>query len=625
MKKMIFLSVVVILLVNGEVLPQTSFGYTIDFDGSGDYANTFNSPYFPTDNGTLEAWVKVRSIVLPENIQSIGEAFVAKNEEQWNTGDFYVYFDYATGLLKSRIQAPPSVQVDIRSNNNFWQYYDIWFHYAFTWGSNGMKMYLNGELQSNQNNLTYSALNNTYNFYVGGHGYMLHNGNYVVTDFFDGQIDELRIWNYQKNSQQISALKNSPLDSVYFASLDSGLVGYWRFDVLEDLGINNDGPDDIRDLSVLHNHLDLAGDAHLVPYIPVATSVFEKTFGGVSSEMGVDLEITVDNGFIIGGSTSSFSNQDMYLIKLDSTGTLEWSKVYHSNNFIDRLHDVKQTSDGGYYLVGYIEGGFGFLDHSILRVDPQGNLIWAKYFGGIEADELRGISITTDGGALVSGYNASFGAGLKDVQAIKFFSDGSIDWAKNFGTVWEDHNSANIIATDGNFIFSGETDISGNLDWRPTLIKADTLGNILWAKYYSGFSDDWSRDIIEAPDGGFFIVGETRSYGLGGSEDIYLIKTTINGDVEWAKAYGGISNESGRSIDLTSDNKIIIAGFTSSFGFGGYDAFLMKLNLDGTLVWFHTYGGYTNDYANSVKETPDLGFALTGRRSTIHLEVMMYI
>ena len=351
--------------------------------------------------------------------------------------------------------------------------------------------------------------------------------------------------------------------------------------------------------------------------LPIEPFIVEKTFGGVSSERGVAIEVTSDGGYIVGGSTSSFtSDQDMYLIKLDSTGTLEWSKVYHSNNFIDRLHDVKQTADGGYYLVGYIEGGFGFLDHSILKVDPQGNLIWAKNFGGIEADELRGISITTDGGALVSGYNASFGAGLKDIQAIKFFSDGSVDWAKNFGTIWEDHNLANIIATDGNFIFCGATDVSGNLDWRPTLVKADTLGNILWAKYYSGFNDDWSRDLIEAPDGGYFIVGETRSYGLGGSEDIYLIKTTINGDVEWAKAYGGISNESGRSIDLTSDNKIIIAGFTSSFGFGGYDAFLMKLNLDGTLVWFHTYGGYTDDYANSVKETADFGFALTGRRST---------
>jgi len=306
----------------------------------------------------------------------------------------------------------------------------------------------------------------------------------------------------------------------------------------------------------------------------------------------------------------------MYLIKLDSTNTLEWSKVYHSNGVIDKIHDVKQTADGGYYLAGYIEGGFGFLDHSILRVDPQGNLIWAKNFGGIEADELRGISITTDGGVLVSGYNASFGAGSKDVNAIKFDSNGNVHWAKTYGTIWEDFNSANIIASDGNYVFAGDIDISGGYDIRPTLTKSDTVGNILWSKYYSGFNDDWSRDLIEAPDGGYFIVGETRSYGLGGSEDIYLIKTTINGDVEWAKSYGGISNERGWSIDLTSDNKIIIAGFTFSFGFGGYDAYLMKLNLDGTLVWFHTYGGYTNDYAYNVKETPDLGYALTGRRST---------
>jgi len=608
-----------ILLLGTESLAQSSFNNAIDFDGNGDYANTFNSPYFPTDNGTLEAWVKVRSIILPENIQSIGEAFVAKNEEQWNTGDFYVYFDYATGLLKSRIQAPPSVQIDVRSNINFWQYYDIWFHYAFTWGSDGMKMYLNGELQSDQNSLTYSALNNNYNFYIGAHGYMLHNGSYVVADFFDGQIDELRIWNSQKTSEGILALWDSPLDSSYFVTIDSGLVGYWRFDELEDLGINNDGVDDVRDFSVLQNHLDLAGNAHLVTsnIVSVDPDIFEKTFGGVSSERGIVFDITNDGGYIISGSTSSFSSdQDMYLVKLDSTASLEWSKVYHSSGFIDRLHGVRQTVEGNYYLSGYVEGGFGFLDIVVLKVNSAGDLIWAKNFGGTEADELRGISITQDGGVLVSGYNASFGAGLKDIQVIKFFSDGSIDWAKNFGTIWEDHNLANIISADGNFIFCGATDITGNLDWRPTLIKADTLGNILWAKYYPGFSDDWSRNVIETFEGGYLIVGETRSYGLGGSEDIYLIKTSVSGNVEWAKAYGGIGNERGYGILQNSEGKYIIAGYTNSFGFGGYDAFLMKVDVIGNLEWFHTYGGNTNDYASDVKETSDNGFALIGRRST---------
>ena len=93
---------------------------------------------------------------------------------------------------------------------------------------------------------------------------MLHNGTYLVTDFFDGQIDELRIWNYQKTGDEIISLWDSPLDSAYFITITSGLVGYWRFDDLEDLGVNNDGPDDIRDFSVLQNHLDLVGDAHLV-------------------------------------------------------------------------------------------------------------------------------------------------------------------------------------------------------------------------------------------------------------------------------------------------------------------------------------------------------------------------
>jgi hypothetical protein len=245
-----------------------SFGKAIDFDGDGDYANTYNNPFFPTVNGTLEAWVKVRSIIPPEGVNDIGDAFISKNEEQWNQGDFYVFFEYADGLLKSRVQAPPSTEIDVISNYNFWQSSNTWFHYAFTWGSDGMRMYINGELQSSQNNLSYSAMNNNYNFYVGGHGYMLHSGNYVVTDFFDGQIDELRIWNYQKSSEEISSLMNSPLDDSYYATADSGLVGYWRFDLVEDLGINNDGTDDIRDLSVLHNHLDLKNDAHLVPFIP---------------------------------------------------------------------------------------------------------------------------------------------------------------------------------------------------------------------------------------------------------------------------------------------------------------------------------------------------------------------
>lgn len=353
------------------------------------------------------------------------------------------------------------------------------------------------------------------------------------------------------------------------------------------------------------------------PAISFSQSIFERTYGGTNSERGTVLEITSDGGYMLVGSTSSFSSdQDMYIIKLDSIGTLEWSKVYHSPGSFDRMHGVVQTTDNNYYLSGYIEGGFGFVDHVIMKVDRAGDIIWAKHFGGVEADELREVTITADGGVLVSGYNASHGAGAKDVQAIKFFSNGNVDWARTYGKVWEDFLATSILISDGNYLLVGATDVSGSYSIRPLLIKIDTNGIIIWSKVYSGFSEDWTRFAIETNGGGFLIAGDTRSYGLGGSQDIYIIKTDAAGEVVWAKAFGGIGDEKGYGVLQDSEGNYVIAGFTNSFGFGGYDAFLMKVDGNGLLQWFHTYGGQQNDYAFKIKETPDGGYALLGSRSS---------
>lgn len=337
MKKIIFFSIVILYFVTSTIFPQSSFGNAVEFDGNGDYANTFNNPYFPTINGTIEAWIKVRSISLPGGNE--GEAFVAKNEEQWNNGDFYVFFDYSTGRLTSRVQKPPSIEVNVISNNNFLQNLNQWFHYAFTWGAGGMRMYINGVLQNSQNNFNYSAMNNDYNFYVGAHGYRLHSGQYVVSDFFDGQMDELRIWNYQKSSQQIIALKDAPLDAAYFNTIDSGLVGYWRFDVLEDLGINNDGPDDVRDFSVLHNHLDLAGNAYLVqpdPVIPVELISFKAESGSGKVKLYWSTAIEMNNfGFEIERRSEDTGWRTIGFI--DGKGTTTQKQEYI---FVDDLFGV---------------------------------------------------------------------------------------------------------------------------------------------------------------------------------------------------------------------------------------------------------------------------------------------
>ena len=232
---------------------------------------------------------------------------------------------------------------------------------------------------------------------------------------------------------------------------------------------------------------------------------FEKTYGGINSERGVVIDKTNDDGYVIGGSTASFtSSEDMFIVKLDSTGAIQWTKVYNSFGY-DRIHGVKQTADSGYYLSGYIGDGNSLFDMAIAKIDAVGNIVWAKYSGSVEAEELRKLSLTPDGGLFIAGYNASFGVGAKDVQAMKLSSTGNIEWAKTYGTLYEDFNSSCKVASDGNYVLSGALDISGGYDIRPTLIKLDTLGNIIWAKYYSGYIEDWGRDLIETPDGGFFV------------------------------------------------------------------------------------------------------------------------
>ncbi len=341
---------------------------------------------------------------------------------------------------------------------------------------------------------------------------------------------------------------------------------------------------------------------------------FEILYGGSSDERGTVVELTSDGGYVIGGSTNSFGSGDLdfYLIKINNTGDLEWSRTYSTYND-ERIHGVKQAQNGDYYISGWMKGGFGWYDILVMKIDSDGNQIWVNNFGGYNPDEPRGLSITEDGGVIVSGYVASFGFGAKDIQLIKLDSNGSTEWARTFGTIYQDHNSHNIIGSDGNYIFSGMTDFTGYLNWNPTLIKTDPLGNIIWAKRFPGSVEDWARSLTELSTGGYVIVGNSKTYGAG-QNDIYIIKTDTSGNVLWAKAIGGYQEDVGYAVTETSDSNIAVAGYTNSFGFGGYDAFLLKIGLDGNLQWFHNFGGLSDEYAFDMKKANDDGFILTGRR-----------
>ena len=164
---------------------------------------------------------------------------------------------------------------------------------------------------------------------------------------------------------------------------------------------------------------------------------------------------------------------------------------------------------------------------------------------------------------------------------------------------------------DGGYIITGEISSSGNGSSDVLLIKTDQQGQEEWIQTFGGSDYDIGNSIEQTYDGGYIITGSTRSYG-NGSSDVLLIKTDQQGQEEWIQTFGGGYIDIGNSIKQTSDNGYIITGYTQSYGNGSRDVWLIKTNSQGNEEWNQTFGGTDDDYGYSVKQTIDGGYVLTG-------------
>ena len=119
-----------------------------------------------------------------------------------------------------------------------------------------------------------------------------------------------------------------------------------------------------------------------------------------------------------------------------------------------------------------------------------------------------------------------------------------------------------------------------------------------WAKTYGGLNDDVANSIIQTSDGGFAVAGYTFSFGAGGY-DLWILKLTSAGDIQWQKTYGGGGYEFANSIVQTSDAGFAVAGYTWNPGYSSQDFWVLKLNSDGGVQWQWTYGGVGNDVVDA--------------------------
>ncbi len=234
-----------------------------------------------------------------------------------------------------------------------------------------------------------------------------------------------------------------------------------------------------------------------------------------------------------------------------------------------------------------------------------------RTYGGVDFDRGKSVQQTTDGGYAIVGITSSFGAGSNDVYLIKTDSIGDTIWTRTYGGVDIDIGNSFQQTLDGGYIVVGSTRSFGMGNYDVYLIKTDASGDIVWTKTFGGIDSDFGSSVQQTSDGGYIIAGATRSFGLG-SYDTYFIKTDSSGDSLWTRTYGGMDNDQALSVWETTDGGFISVGLTKSFGAGDYDIYLIRTDSSGDTLWTRTYGDTTADQGYSVQQTSDGGYIVAG-------------
>ena len=320
---------------------------------------------------------------------------------------------------------------------------------------------------------------------------------------------------------------------------------------------------------------------------------WEKTFGGNLNEEGFDVISTSDGGFLFVGYSWSYGNeQQIYAVKTDFHGNLEWEKNYGGGMW-DVGNSIIELSGGNFAILGYSNSpgiSSGNTDFYLIKINKYGEMIWSKSYGnpsspnhewGYDLIELYDKSI------LMVGARDRYSGGGKNILMIRVDVEGNILWEKEILSEDETDEVAYSITSNGlgSFFISSGVNEKQNLNkYFPRIFKIDSFGNILWERDYLSNSKQFHQfKINNSHDGNVLLVGSsvTKS-SFDEITDIFVMKLDNSGNIIWTYPYGTSDNDDwGWFIFEKPDKSIIVVGSTKSFNASLFDTYLFGIEPDG--------------------------------------------
>jgi len=388
---------------------------------------------------------------------------------------------------------------------------------------------------------------------------------------------------------------------------------------------------------------------------------WQNTIGGNAFDKLTFIQQTSDEGYILGGVSisnisgdkieDSLGDYDFWILKTDELGNIVWQNTIGGSQ-ADALYCIQQTTDEGFILGGTssssisgdkTENSQGGTDYWIIKVDSFGDIIWQKIIGGSDYDDFIGIQQTIDGGYIlggnsmsnISGDKTENSNGLTDYWVVKLDEMGEISWQNTIGGSSSDILFSIQQTLDGGYILTGSSvsDISGDKTENSNgesdiwIVKLNDLGDIVWQNTIGGNDVDVLYTSQQTSDGGYILgassmsdISGDKSENAIGELDYWILKLNNSGDIIWQKTIGGSQNDFIWSIYQAVDDGYIIGGSSNSDisgnktedAVGGYDYWLVKLDQAGDIKWQKTIGGTNDDYMHSVQQTTNEGFILGG-------------
>jgi len=246
-------------------------------------------------------------------------------------------------------------------------------------------------------------------------------------------------------------------------------------------------------------------DMYLIKTNANGDTLWTKTYGGQYDESCFSVQVTSDGGYIFAGNSTSFGTScDVYVVKTDADGDVEWQRVYDGGTD-ENCNDIQQTSDGGYIIAGRRWTYNNSFDAFLIKTDGAGDTLWTYNYGGEEANEAHAVRLTSDGGYVLTGYSESPNG--YDVYLVKTDSLGNEEWSRGIQN-WGLSVGLSLEQTsDDGYIVAGYIVPFNQGDENILMVRTDSVGDTLWTKTLGMYDDDMAQSVVIANDGCYAFAG----------------------------------------------------------------------------------------------------------------------